>query len=276
MEKWGILSHLTNPCMKINAYCSSHNAIRWRHPELLMSRSILIVVFSLWLVYVCSAQPSDTAFVQSALSRARNVGMQVAKPQWPINTGGQYVEYTSIEGEHPYFVSQWVSGTVRYLGTSYGVMLLLDLRGDRLIIQHPLYDVKIELSPEKVGNFSFLDYRFINVNRDSIKNLPESGYHQVLADGSALLLVRHQKSIQRSIVSQKVVAIVKDTHLYYIIRNGVATPVWSKKSLLKTLDDHGDLKAALKKNKVKFGGARESGLSAAVRIYNRLTNPDNR
>ena len=254
--------------MKINAYCSSHNAIRWRHSELLMSRSILIAAFSLWLLHVCSAQPSDTAFVQSALSRARNVGMQVAKPQWPINTGGQYIEYASIEGEHPYFVSTWRPGIVRYLGHDYNVSLLLDLRGDRLIIQHPLYEVKIELSPEKVSGFSFDTYRFININRDSVKNLPESGYYRLLQQGGATLVCRRQKTIQRSIASQKAVAIVKETNRYYVIRDGIAWAVKSRKSLLNALGDWPDLKPELKKSKVRFGSKKEAGLSAAVGIYN--------
>lgn len=194
--------------------------------------------------------------------------MQRTKTEWPINTGGQYVEYASIEGEHPYFIPAWKPGVVRYLNQTYSVSVLLDLRGDKLIIQHPLYDVKIELSKEKVSEFSFDAYRFININRDSVRNLPESGYYQLLQTGQVKLVARRQKTIQRSIASQKAVAIVKETSRYYLIRDEVALPVNSRKSLLNTLRDWPELRHALKKNRVRFGSKKEAGLAAAVGIYN--------
>lgn len=214
------------------------------------------------------AQRPDTAFASASIRQLAKKEIQRTKTEWPINTGGQSVEYASIEGEHPYFIPTWKPGIVRYLNQPYNVSVLLDLRGDKLIIQHPLYDVKIELSQEKVSEFSFDVYRFININRDSIKNLPESGYYQLLQTGHAKLVARRQKTIQRSIASQKAVAIVKETNRYYVIKDGIALPVKSRKSLLNALSDWPELKQELKKNRVRFGSKKEAGLSAAVGIYN--------
>src|SRR6187551_1774646 len=61
--------------------------------------SLLIVVFASLSGF---AQQPDTAFVSASISRAKQVYTTALKAEWPMNSGGQYVEYASIEGEHPY------------------------------------------------------------------------------------------------------------------------------------------------------------------------------
>lgn len=234
-----------------------------------------ILFFSIvWLLLTpvsTFARQADTTFVTRSIAFTRQAALASLKTEWPINTGSQYVEYASIEGEHPYLIPTWSSGSVNYLGDIFNnVSMLLDLRGDRLIIQHPLYNQQIELSPQKVSAFTFQGHVFINIHRDSVSNLPASGYYEVLQNGPVSLLARRQKTIQRSIASRKVVAIVKEVTRYYVMKDRRVLPVSSRKSILSALADRSDLKSELKKNKIRFGSKKERGLSETVRIYNQL------
>lgn len=237
---------------------------------LMLNTRTLSFLFSLMTTVQGLAQ-TDTAFISASISRTRQLYTHIYKTEWPMNSGGQYVEYASIEGEHPYFISSWNSGSVLYLDDTYeNISMLLDLRGDRLIIQHALFDAKIELSPEKVKAFTFGGHKFIHIRQDTLSTLPESGYYQVLQSGKVSLIARHQKTIQRSMALGKPVAILKKIDRYYLLKDGVAVPVDSRKSILHALQDQPDLKARIKKSKVKFGANREAGLAETVRIYNQL------
>lgn len=232
---------------------------------------IFLLLFIVLLSVPSYAQISDTAFISSAISYSSQAYHARMKGEWPLNSGGQYVEYASIEDEHPYLIAAFSNGSIRYLDDVYiNVPLLLDLRDDKLVTQHTLYDIKIELSPEKVRNFTFAGHRFANLRQDSIATLPESGYYEILQAGNVTLVARRKKTIQRSIASGKAVAIVKKINKYYLLKDGATIPVSSKKSILKALADRNDLRQQLKKNKIKFGQNREAGLAGTVRIYNEL------
>jgi hypothetical protein len=217
------------------------------------------------------ARQPDTAFVTAAISHGRQLYHTRMKGEWPLNSGGQYVEYVSIEGEHPYFIPAWSNGTVQYLDDIYyHVPLLLDLSTDKLVTQHTLFDIAIQLSSEKVKKFTLEGHRFANLRQDSIKTLPESGFYEILQSGNVSLIARRKKSIQRSISAGKVVAILKESNAYYLLKDGETLPVSSRRSLLNALKDQPALRAQLKKNKIRFGANRETGLAASVRIYNEL------
>lgn len=217
------------------------------------------------------SQQPDTAFISASVSRARQTAAKTLKNIWPVNSGGQYVEYESIEGEDPYFISSWNVGTVVYQGDAYdSVSLLLDIRGDRLIVQHVLFNVKIELSPEKVSAFTLGEHPFMHIRKDTVTGLPESGYYKILQSGKVSLIARYQKTIQRSQSQGRPVAILKKINRYYLLQEGKAIVVDSKKSILRALHDQPDLKAQLKKDKIRFSFNRETALAATVRIYNRL------
>ena len=238
---------------------------------LMMNVRTLSFIFILLSTLEGFTQQPDTTFVSASVSRAKQIYMGAYKAEWPMNSGSQYVEYASIEGEHPYFISSWSLGSVLYQGDVYtNVSMLLDLRGDRLVIQHALFDVKIELSPEKVKAFTLAGHRFIHIRQDTVKTLPESGYFEVLQSGTVSLIARHQKTIQRSMAQGKAVAILKKINRYYVLKDGTAIPVDSKKSILHALNDQPDLKAQIKKNRIRFGANREAGLAGTVRIYNQL------
>lgn len=240
---------------------------------LMLNTRTLSFLFSLMTTVQGLAQQPDTAFVSASVSRANQLYTHAYKAEWPINSGGQYVEYASIEGEHPYFISSWSLGSVLYHGDVYdSVSMILDLRGDKLVIQHALFDVKIELSPEKVKGFTLAGYRFIHIRQDTLSTLPESGYYKVLQSGTVSLLARHQKTIQRSMALGKPVAILKKIDRYYLLKDGIVIPVDSRKSILHALKDQPHLKAEIKKRKLKYGGNREAGLAGTVNIYNQLVN----
>lgn len=232
--------------------------------------SVRVAVFAILLLRTVQtfAQP-DTAFVSASIARASRMYQAAYKSTWPVNSGGQYVEYASIEGEHPYFISTWSLGSVVYQGDVYDSMsLLLDLRGDRLIVQHALFDVRIELSPPKVTAFTMAGHAYIHIRHDTVTQLPGSGYYEVLQRGAVSLIARHQKTIQRSMTQGKVIAIMKHVNRYYLLKGGIAIPVSSRKSILDALKDRPELKSLIKRNKIRFGLNREAALSETVRIYN--------
>lgn len=229
---------------------------------------LLIILFC---AITARARQADTTFISASVSYTEALYNTRMKGEWPINSGGQYILYSSIEGEHPYFINAWSSGTVHYLNDVYqNVPLLLDIRSDRLITQHTQFDVKLELSPQKVKSFTLAGHYFVNISQDTIPTLPESGYYEVLRNGSVSLVARRKKTIKLTLTRGKVTAIVKETNLYYVLKEKTALPVKSKKSVFDALRDQPDLKRQLKKNRVKFGGNREAGLAATVQIYNEL------
>jgi hypothetical protein len=234
-------------------------------------RIFALLYIILLVAITVSAQKSDTAFLSASTAYSKQLYTAATKTEWPLNIGGQYALYASIEGEHPYFVSAWTNGSVQYFGDVYhDVPLLLDIRADKLVTRHTQYDVEIELSLEKVKYFTLGSYQFVNLHQDTIQGLPESGYYQLLQPGKVSLLARRKKIIKRSMSSGKLTAIVNESTRYYIVKDGAAIAVSSRRSLLHALQDRPDLKAQVRKSKLKFGKKREAGLAGIVRIYNEL------
>lgn len=234
------------------------------------SHPILVFIF---FTTTCFAQKSDTAFIGASVAYAQGLYITKMKAEWPLNTGSQYLDYAAIEDEHPFFISDdWTEGSIEYMNDVYhNIPLLFDIRSEKLITEHTPSAMKIELGADRVSAFTLGGHRFVRFYKDSLKDLPESGFYDVLQTGKVLLLARRKKNIQQSISSGKIVAITHEINRYYLLKSNTIIPVRSRKSIVDALNDQPDLKRMIRKNNLKFGRARESGLSETVRIYNTLT-----
>ena len=235
------------------------------------SLSLLVVILS---SITCFPQKFDTAFVRESIAHTQKLYNDKMKAEWPLNAGGQYADYAPIEEEHPYFLSDdWMEGSVVYMNDVYHkIPLLFDLRTEKLITEHTPSAMQIELTSDKVRTFTMDGHLFIRFYKDSVKNLPETGFYNVLQTGNVSLLARRKKNIQQSISSGKIVAITHEINRYYVLKLNEVIPVRSKKSIISALNDLPDLKKMVRRSNLAFGKNRETGLSETVRIYNEMRN----
>src|SRR5690348_16627231 len=99
---------------------------------------LCLLLFLTSLTYAQSAKP-DTAFVKASFSKAKAVYASSAiRSQSHLYNGSQYIDYTPIGEEHPYFLTNdWTNGTVIYDGEKYeNVPLLYDISADKLVVEH--------------------------------------------------------------------------------------------------------------------------------------------
>src|SRR5262249_34328533 len=107
----------------------------------------------------------DSSFVAEAKANSIARYSNSISGQSHLYNGSAYTEYISQRDEHPYFIDEWLDGTVTYDEEYYmNVPLLYDISSDRLIVDNPFSIKKVMLVNEKVAAFTIQDHRFVHLN----------------------------------------------------------------------------------------------------------------
>jgi hypothetical protein len=211
---------------------------------------------------------ADSSFIADA---KRNVIASYSKAisaQSHLYNGSAYTEYISQNDENPYFIDEWIEGSVTYDEEAHeNVPLLYDISADRLIVDNQYSIKKVMLVFEKVSDFTIQDHHFV-----LLKNTPLAvGYYEVGYDGPTKVYIRHRKTLQSKAVDYSIINLFEEKKLYYIYKNGTFHSVRGKRSVLGLLEEKKkDLKKFIRDKKLAFGNDKARDISRLVQYYDQL------
>ncbi|MEI9917597.1 MAG: hypothetical protein WDO14_02215 [Bacteroidota bacterium] len=210
----------------------------------------------------------DSTFIADAKKNVVAAYSQSISAQSHLYNGSAYTEYISQNEENPYFIDEWIDGSVTYDEEFHdNVPLLYDISSDRLIVDNQFSIKKVMLVFEKVSEFTIRDHHFVQ-----LKNTPlQVGYYELAYDGPNKVYVRYRKTLQSKPVDYSIVNLFEEKKLYYIYKNGTFYSVRGKGSVLKLLEDKKkELKKFIRDNNLQFGNEKARDISRLVQYYDQL------
>lgn len=216
--------------------------------------------------YIAVGQSSnDSSFVADASKNAIALYSKSTGPQSHIYNGNSYIEYSQQEEEHPYFINEWIDGTITYEGQYYeNIPLLYDINNDKIITDHQYGINKIQLINSKVSNFTIQQHHFTNLKNEG----NPAGFYEVLYDGNTKAYVQWRKSLQETVTNQSIERRFDYKSIYYIRKGGKMYSVKNKKSVINLLaDKKSEIKKFIRSNNINFKADRSKALSQVVQFY---------
>lgn len=210
----------------------------------------------------------DTVFLAEAKASAIKSYATAIGGQSHLYNGSAYTEYVPQRDENPYFIDEWLEGTVTYDGEFHdNVPILYDLSLDRVIIDNAFSVKKVMLVNEKVDAFTIGDRKFIHM----VKGPLTPGHYELAYDGDVKVYGRYKKSLQSKAVDYSRINIFEEKKLYYIYKDGKFNSVRSKGSVMKVLGDKKkELKKFIRDNKLAFGSDRIRDMSRVAQYYDQI------
>ncbi len=213
-------------------------------------------------------------FFSSHLSYSQLATVEDIKKKYEVVTkqisglynGPKYQQDAALYDEGtPFLYSYLQPGTVEYDGKKYtDTELMYDLVKDELILLHYNGSARIQLIKSKVEAFTIADRNFIHVKSDrSIDWGINEGYYEVIHKGKDLLLKKNLKVLQTSYTSHSGRVDVFDRQKYYLVKNGKAIQISSRKSFLSLLGKT-DIDSKLRKSGITYRANQEEYMKQAL------------
>jgi len=165
----------------------------------------------------------------------------------------------------PFLYSYLQPGSIEYDGKKYtDIELLYDLVKDELVLLHFNGSARIQLIKSKVAAFTIADRSFIHVKADRSKDWGiNEGYYEVIHKGKDLLLKKNLKVLQTSYTSQSGRVDVFDRQKYFLVKNGKANQITSRKSFLSLIGKT-DIDSKLRKSGITYRANQEEYMKQAL------------
>lgn len=231
-----------------------------------MLKNSVIVIFMHSLSFILYGQriPQDSAFVKVAAKNTLSSYSKVFEFYTPLYSGSEYIKYSSLRNEHPYFLDDdFTVERIQYLGHEYEeVDLLYDLVHDEVIF----YGGKmIKLVPENINYFTRLGHLFIRLDDPGIP----TGFYDLLYTGEIKVLVKRSKILFEEKRSDKqIIREFKEQNKYYIFKSGMYHSVKSKKSLLQLFGNKKqEIAQYMRQNNILFNQDRERAIVKITEYY---------
>lgn len=240
-----------------------------------MSPLKFLAFVSLNISISAHAQDSvDTLFIDLSLKKSSLQYSRAMGDQWRLYNGGDYKEYRSINGEHPYFLSSdWSIGSILYDGDRYDdVPLLYDLFTGKVITSNMLNNRKMQLVDEKIKYFILDGHRFVHLRSTGKDNLPKEGYFEVIHDGqNTKAYSKHIKAYNETISGGSLYREFEYNVKYYILKKGAYYPVKNNSSILRILaDQKQNMKKFISTNHIRFKTDPHKALAKILSHYDTL------
>lgn len=216
----------------------------------------------------------DTVFLVAAKEHALAAYDKALGIQKRLYNGSKYLPPEHELEEHPYFISpDWLDGSVYYDGEYFSnVPLMYDLFNQMLITEHGASGHAMRLVEEKIKYFTIDSHYFERIINDSVGNsLPETGFYEVLYNGSTRVVARRQEWRREQIVNNQIETLYNEKNRYFMFHNGSFISVNRKASALKLLTDKkSELKRFLRKHHLSFSDNKELALKSMAEHYDQL------
>ncbi len=215
----------------------------------------------------------DAAYLQQAVQQLTTTYRNARGGHAHLYNGTEYVSSDKYHliGHPDFMVDTLVTGAVLYDGSLYeNIPMLYDMREDELVIHNYNTNLKIRLVKDKIEHFTLNGHTFQKYEKDSIAEAPlESGFYDVLQQGSVNLIVKRIKNISETATTRGLNGEYLYATKFFIQKNGRYYPVKSKSSVFKVLaGNKSQLQKQLRANKLKFRRNREEAIQTMVQYYN--------
>jgi hypothetical protein len=233
----------------------------------------LLFFFLFTSAFAQSTQPlSDTTFLHGAILNSVKVYETSLGHQSILHNGPEYAEPSRTDNiNHPFFLSDdWLIGTVHYDGEYFtDVPLLYDITTDKLVTESQNAS-QLELLTDRLNEFTIDNHHFIKIKAGQ-NGLSKSGFYDVLYEGERRVIASRSKSNEEKIVDQSLQKLFKEKNRYFIVKDGVYSPVNNQSAIFKVLNDRKtELKKYMKKEHLSFKINREKTLAAVAAYYDTL------
>ena len=224
-----------------------------------------------------SAQSSheDSIIYQTALSNTLSIYNRQLGDQSPLYNGSHYstTGYLFRTGT-PYFLTDSFSnGSVVYDDIQFdGLSLLYEDLRQLLVVKNN--DYLLQLVNQRITSFTIDGHHFIRLVADSLNpGIDRTGFYEILYSGRTPVLKETIKNIteEPSIYERAIIRHINVNYSYFIKTGNAYKIVTSNSELLHILNDHQkDMKAFIKKNKLKFHKDKENTLIQVAGYYDQL------
>jgi len=212
--------------------------------------------------------PADSSFLADAKKNSIQLYSKELSAQSHLYNGSAYSEYKSQNDENPYFIDEWLDGSVEYDGDFYqNVPLLYDISKDKLVIDNQYSVSKIQLIKEKISRFTIKDHAFVQLTNKPVPN----GFYELAYDGASKVYVHYEKNLQSKSVDYSIQSLFEEKTTYYIFKDDRFISVKSKGSVIKVLGDKKtEVKKFIRDNQLTFKSNRIKDISRVVQFYDQL------
>ncbi|MFN8348978.1 MAG: hypothetical protein U0X91_28520 [Spirosomataceae bacterium] len=234
--------------------------------------------FSFFLVcFTACGQTAESGSATSKNSLPLDLYQSATSLSPHLYNGARYHIYDSRSKDHQFYESEeWSPGSVLYDSQSFeAVPMLYDIVKDKVVIKYQNRSGLIQLQSERVARFSYLNHRFIRLERNEAAGVDiPTGFYDLLYDGKLQVLARRVKQRQEQIENNRVNVYFLPKNFYYIKKDGVYHPIPSKKAALSLLEEQKKaLKKHLRDQGIKYRKARESAIVQMATKYDQLLHP---
>lgn len=190
-----------------------------------------------------------------------------------LYNGKEHVGYLPSNEGTPYYGSkEWQPGTLNLQGVNYrDALLKYDLVTDELIILHSNGFTGVTLFTPRVQSFTLNDKRFVRLADYPAAGL-KGGIYEALISGKLSLFVKRAKQIQETILTSGIEKKVIDNSSYFILKNGIYSPIKNEKALTDLLGDKKEeVTTWIKASGISYKSNPEDALTKIVAHYNQLS-----
>jgi hypothetical protein len=215
---------------------------------------------------------SDSVILQKSKASALAVYDRAMEGNLHIYNGSEYTPYQSLSGEHPFFLtSEWTSGNILYDGEWFeNVPMLYDLEKGLIIISYYFKGIKMQLSSDRVQEFTLHDHWFINLKQTFDSLEMKAGFYDVLYKGKTSVVTKRTKKYFEHMSGTDLTQGFKETGQHYLLTHGKYHKVSTKSGVLSLLTDKKkDLKIYIRKNRL-FVSEREASIARVAQYYDSL------
>lgn len=211
-----------------------------------MKRLFLILLWGVFLTH------SVFLYSQEKYDYLQEAGLNAA-----IFRGPEVVKYQFRYQGTPYaYTETFYAGSIVYNGVKYeGVELNLNAHRDELHLRIPSSGIVLELDKTITGNFTIGRHIFVNLMGDDAVAGLQQGYYQVLYRGNDTLLKKNIRTFHERLQTsgKGVFRYFDKSDKYYLLKDGEVFPItWNKDIARAYKENKKEIKAFIKRNKVKF------------------------
>jgi hypothetical protein len=180
--------------------------------------------------------------------------------------------YYKVREDEFLFSHDFLPGSVGINGRFFeNILLRYDIYRDEIMTVTNHGSI-LQLNKEMVDSFNIVyqnrKYYFTKIQEDSVKGF--TGYINILCRGKTELYVKYKKEIELLAVDKKFDEFYQ-IHRIYFVKDGIVTPVNSKKEFLKLLEEYKlQIRNLIKKNKIWITKKNPNSFLPVIEYYNSL------
>ena len=222
---------------------------------------------------MAQADQIDSTYYQSAVNNAMALYQQSEKDQSRLMNGREYKPYTFrfVKGFPFFLTKEFSESSIHYDGGFYDhVQLMYDEITELVILNK---GIQIELANERIKEFTIAGHRFLPLAKDSVNNLPASGFYESLYKGKIEMYKKEKKSIVDILSPTDGYQAEASARSFYYLKKGEQFyPVKRRRDMLRVLNNKkNEIQQYIKQNRLDFKRDKDNTLAKIGAYYDQMT-----